>query len=75
MSNKAKEGYTGIGKDGWHVDGVLLVSPFKVLTMHFWNVSKDGTTFFAPSKEVIDSLSSEERNFWEQLYYINSRDN
>ena len=58
VSNDEKEGCRNVGISGWHIDGTFLEKPFKIQTMHFWSVSKEGATEFVPLKGVIASLPS-----------------
>lgn len=74
VSNDERQGCLQVGRSGWHIDGTFIPRPFRVQTMHFWEVSEGGDTWFAPSAEVIESLGSEERELFESLYFV-TRDN
>mmetsp|Transcript_3750 Transcript_3750/g.4681 ORF Transcript_3750/g.4681 Transcript_3750/m.4681 type:complete len:305 (-) Transcript_3750:386-1300(-) len=69
VSNDPEEGCTNVGRSGWHIDGSFMRQPFKVQTMHFWSVSKSGSTWFTPLNEVIQKLPPETRKLWNDLYF------
>jgi len=70
VSNDPKEGCTNVGRSGWHIDGTFLAAPFKIQTMCFWSVSKNGSTLFAPLNEVVKGLTEKEYSLWKRLYFI-----
>lgn len=75
VSNDPKEGCTGVGRTGWHVDGSFQDAPFSHSLYHIISVPNQGDTIFAPLSEVIESLPQEQRNKWERLHMLSDRRN
>ncbi|CAG0899952.1 unnamed protein product [Darwinula stevensoni] len=73
VSNDPKEGCTGVGRTGWHIDGTFQQAPFSYSLYHMWSVPKEGDTIFLPLNELIEGLSSERKGRWERLYMISDR--
>jgi len=72
VSNNGREGCTGVGRTGWHLDGTFLAKPFAYQTMHFPSVSAEGYTQFVPLKQLYESQSEEIRAKWNRRYFVAS---
>jgi len=70
VSNDRAEGFTRIGRSGWHIDGTSLLKPFAYQTMHFHAVVQGGDTLFLPLKEFLDAQETSLRKRWEQLWMV-----
>ena len=44
VSNDGSEGFTGIGRTGWHMDGSHQLAPFAIAIYHMYHVPKKGDT-------------------------------
>lgn len=73
VSNDEKEGCTGVGRTGWHVDGTFQPMPFKYQTMHFHSVCEGGSTWFVPLKEFYEMQDEETRRRWDRYWMITGR--
>lgn len=73
VSNVEEEGCTRVGRSGWHSDGTFQFMPFMFQTMYFPSVSIGGDTYFFPLKELYESFSSEEKEFYDQLWMVTGR--
>ena len=73
VSNDQREGCTGVGRTGWHIDGSFQVAPFSYSLYHIVSVPSDGDTVFAPLHEIIHSLPDEQRARWERLFMCSDR--
>jgi len=73
VSNDEREGCTGVGRTGWHIDGTFQARPFKYQTMHFHSVCEGGETWFMPLKEFYESQDEETRARWDKLWMITGR--
>ena len=60
-------------RSGWHIDGSFQQKPFKIQTMHFWSISKDGHTHFSPLRELLESLSDDIRGRWDRYWFVGDR--
>jgi alpha-ketoglutarate-dependent taurine dioxygenase len=70
VSNDECEGCRNVGRSGWHIDGSFQERPFKIQTMHFWSVSKDGNTHFSPLRELLDDLPADMRARWDRYWFV-----
>jgi len=73
VSNDEREGCTGVGRTGWHVDGTFMFAPFKYQTMHFPQVCKGGNTAFVPLKELYETQDEVTKEKWNKLWMITGR--
>lgn len=73
VSNKEQEGCTQVGRSGWHLDGTFQNKPFMYQTMYFPSVAQGGDTYFVPLKELYDSFSLEEREYYDTLWMATGR--
>lgn len=73
VSNDEQQGCRNVGRSGWHIDGSFQQKPFKIQTMHFWSVSKDGHTHFSPLRELLESLSDDARGRWDRYWFVGDR--
>eukprot|EP00040_Diaphanoeca_grandis_P015938 m.81932 g.81932 ORF g.81932 m.81932 type:complete len:509 (-) comp25472_c0_seq2:381-1907(-) len=69
FSNNPEEGLTGIGIEGWHVDGNCVPIPHAITLIHCIMAIPNGNTRLVPLKEVVSTLR--ERNQLEPLESIN----
>ena len=56
FSNDIKYGATGVGVEGWHVDGNVVPVPHAVTLIHSIRAIEGGDTFFVPLREVTQRL-------------------
>ena len=75
VSNDEKEGCTGVGTTGWHVDGTFQPLPFKFLIMHFQSVCEDGDTWFIPFQEFFEMQDEATRQRWGKLWMLTGKGN
>ena len=61
FSNDPAEGLTGQGIEGWHVDGNTVELPHSFTIIHCVSANRHGPTLLAPLREIVETLSSEER--------------
>eukprot|EP00571_Detonula_confervacea_P000057 CAMPEP_0172325656 /NCGR_PEP_ID=MMETSP1058-20130122/54480_1 /TAXON_ID=83371 /ORGANISM="Detonula confervacea, Strain CCMP 353" /LENGTH=320 /DNA_ID=CAMNT_0013042247 /DNA_START=304 /DNA_END=1266 /DNA_ORIENTATION=+ len=73
VSNNEDEGCTQVGRSGWHIDGTFQKMPFMYQTMYFPSVAHGGDTYFVPLKELYDSFSLEEREYYDTLWMATGR--
>ena len=73
VSNDEDEGCTQVGRSGWHVDGTFQMRPFMYQTMYFPSVNDGGDTLFIPLKELYDSFSLEEKEYYNKLWMVTGR--
>lgn len=73
VSNDENEGCTSVGRSGWHLDGTFQKLPFMYQTMYFPSVAHGGDTYFIPLKELYDSFSSEEKDYYNKLWMVTGR--
>ncbi|KAK7788569.1 hypothetical protein R5R35_000157 [Gryllus longicercus] len=73
VSNDPKEGCTGVGRTGWHIDGSFQPAPFSYSLYHMVSIPKQGNTAFAPLTELIEGLSPDKRARWERLWMVSDR--
>ncbi|PSN29166.1 hypothetical protein C0J52_25922 [Blattella germanica] len=73
VSNDSKEGCTGVGRTGWHIDGSFQPAPFAYSLYHMVSIPQQGNTSFAPLNELVESLPSEKRKEWERLWMLSDR--
>ncbi|XP_066991332.2 alpha-ketoglutarate-dependent taurine dioxygenase [Anabrus simplex] len=73
VSNDSREGCTGVGRTGWHIDGSFQQEPFCYSLYHIVSVPREGNTVFAPLTELIESLDDEKRTRWERLWMCSDR--
>ena len=73
VSNNGEEGCTSVGRSGWHLDGTFQMMPFMYQTMYFPSVAMGGDTYFVPLKELYDSFSKEEKEYYEKLWMVTGR--
>lgn len=73
VSNNEEEGCTQVGRSGWHIDGTFQKLPFMYQTMYFPSVANGGDTYFIPLKELYDSFSLEEKEFYNKLWMVTGR--
>eukprot|EP00971_Amphidinium_carterae_P333856 6468847-Amphidinium_carterae.2 len=70
VSNNEDEGFVSVGTSGWHVDGVMLKTPFSVQTMHFLHAIPGGDTFFMDMNELLQSLPPDFRDLCRRLWFV-----
>jgi len=70
VSNNEDEGFVSVGTSGWHVDGVMLRSPFAAQTMHFLHSIPGGDTFFMDMEELLKSMPPNFREFCRRLWFV-----
>ncbi|GLH16469.1 Uncharacterized protein GBIM_20733 [Gryllus bimaculatus] len=73
VSNDPKEGCTGVGRTGWHIDGSFQPAPFSYSLYHMVSIPKQGNTAFAPLTELIEGLSPDKRARWVRLWMVSDR--
>uniref|UniRef100_A0A1B6K3V1 TauD/TfdA-like domain-containing protein n=2 Tax=Homalodisca liturata TaxID=320908 RepID=A0A1B6K3V1_9HEMI len=73
ISNDPNEGYTGVGRTGWHIDGTFQCAPNAYSLYYMASVPKEGATVFAPLTEVIEDLSPEKYAEWDRLWMVIDR--
>jgi alpha-ketoglutarate-dependent taurine dioxygenase len=73
VSNDEHEGCVGVGRTGWHIDGIFQECPYSHSLYHIISVPSHGDTVFTPLHEVIESLSDEQISRWERLYMVADR--
>jgi len=73
ISNDENEGNLRAGTSGWHIDGSFLWEPYPYTIFHIISVPRDGPTLFMPLTEVIERLSAEKREHWDQLWMVDDR--
>lgn len=73
VSNDEREGCTGVGRTGWHIDGTFQPMPFKYQTMHLHSVIEGGDTWFVPLKEFYEMQDDETKARWDRLWMITGR--
>nr|KAG5687571.1 hypothetical protein BaRGS_022875 [Batillaria attramentaria] len=73
VSNDETEGFTGVGRSGWHMDGGFYEKPYSITLYHMVAVPTAGDTAFVPLKEVVESLSNETRARWDRLWRVDHR--
>lgn len=73
VSNDERQGCTGVGRTGWHIDGTFLPCPFKYQTMHFHASSSTGFTKIVPLKELIAAQPAETQERWNNLWFAADR--
>ncbi|XP_046658779.1 alpha-ketoglutarate-dependent sulfate ester dioxygenase-like isoform X3 [Homalodisca vitripennis] len=73
ISNDPNEGYTGVGRTGWHIDGTFQYAPNAYSLYYMASVPKEGATVFAPLTEVIEDLSPEKYAEWDRLWMVINR--
>eukprot|EP00884_Botryococcus_braunii_P003178 jgi/Botrbrau1/12861/Bobra.0188s0004.1 len=73
VSNDAQEGCTGVGRTGWHIDGTFQNMPYGYSLYHSHSIPRKGATVFLPLKEVVETLSTEQRGRWERLWMVSDR--
>lgn len=69
FSNDPEEGVTGVGIEGWHVDGNVAPMPH-MFTMIYCVHSNKGPTLIVPLKEIVHQLSDEDRNRLEKISFV-----
>lgn len=70
VSNDKNEGCRNVGRTGWHVDGFFMKAPFDFSIYHMVKVPKVGWTAFIGFKELLDSLTQEQRDRWNRLWLV-----
>eukprot|EP00931_Biecheleriopsis_adriatica_P067455 TRINITY_DN41596_c0_g1_i1.p1 TRINITY_DN41596_c0_g1~~TRINITY_DN41596_c0_g1_i1.p1 ORF type:complete len:575 (+),score=127.87 TRINITY_DN41596_c0_g1_i1:34-1725(+) len=70
VSNDDREGFVSVGTSGWHVDGVMLQTPFAAQTMHHIHAIPGGDTYFLGMNELLQSLDPEFREKCERLWFV-----
>mmetsp|Transcript_64549 Transcript_64549/g.120144 ORF Transcript_64549/g.120144 Transcript_64549/m.120144 type:complete len:606 (-) Transcript_64549:11-1828(-) len=70
VSNNAEEGFVSVGTSGWHVDGVMLKTPFAVQTMHFLHAIPGGDTFFMDMNELLGSMPPDFQDLCRRLWFV-----
>jgi len=70
VSNDKSEGYTNVGRTGWHIDGSFQDKPFSHSLYHIINVPSAGTTSFAPLTQIVESLDQDQRDLWDRLWMV-----
>jgi len=73
VSNDEDEGCTRVGRSGWHLDGTFQERPFMYQTMYFPSVAEGGDTYFVPLKELYDSFSAREKEYYNKLWMVTGR--
>lgn len=73
VSNDESEGCTRVGRSGWHLDGTFQNRPFMFQTMYFPSVAEGGDTYFIPLKELYDSFTNEEKEYYNKLWMVTGR--
>lgn len=73
VSNDDAEGCTSVGRSGWHIDGTFQLRPFMYQTMYFPSVAKGGDTYFVPLKELYDSFSTEDKEYYDKLWMVTGK--
>lgn len=73
VSNDEREGCTGVGRTGWHIDGTFQPMPFKYQTMHMHSICESGETWFVPLKEFYEMQDEATRARWDKLWMVTGR--
>lgn len=58
FSNDPAKGASGVGVEGWHVDGNVAPTPHGITFIHAVSAIDEGDTLFVPLREVVQSLRS-----------------
>jgi taurine dioxygenase len=69
VSNDVTEGCTQVGRS-WHIDGTFQFKPFKYQTMYFSSVCDGGDTYFIPLKELYNTFTQDEKQFYNKLWMV-----
>ena len=62
FSNDPNEGLMYQGTEGWHVDGNTVDLPHTFTIIHCISANKNGPTLLVPLREIVESLTPEERS-------------
>ncbi|XP_069705019.1 alpha-ketoglutarate-dependent taurine dioxygenase-like isoform X2 [Periplaneta americana] len=73
VSNDRREGCTGVGRTGWHIDGSFQPAPFAYSLYHMVSIPRTGDTVFAPLNEIVEGLAPAKRREWERLWMLSDR--
>jgi len=73
VSNDRKEGCTGVGRTGWHIDGSFQEAPFSHSIYHIIETPSRGATVFCNLTEVIEGLTQDRRSYWDRLWMCSDR--
>lgn len=71
-SNNATEGSTKSGVV-WHVDGTPLKTPYTYSTLYLPSVIEGGDTHFIPLKELYDSFTADEKEYYNKIWIMYSK--
>ena len=61
ISNSASAGSTGVGTEGYHIDGNVVPIPHGVTLIHSKSAVEGGDTFFVPLRELTQQLRKDEQ--------------
>jgi len=70
FSNDPEQGLTGVGIEGWHMDGSITAIPHAFTLIYCVSSSKNGPTLIVPLREIIDLLTEEERSYLETIHFV-----
>ena len=73
VSNDRREGCTGVGRTGWHIDGTFMSKPFAYQTMHFPSVNREGHTQFVSLKHLYEEQTEALRQKWSKRWFEKRR--
>ncbi|CAC5399541.1 unnamed protein product [Mytilus coruscus] len=72
FSNDHKAGLVGIGIEGWHVDGNIFEMPHLFTLIYCVHANSNGPTLIVPLKEIVDMLSTAEREYLENILFVSA---
>lgn len=70
FSNDPDVGLTGVGIEGWHVDGNILEVPHLFTLIYCVSANSNGPTMIVPLKEIVDMLSLKDREYLESILFV-----
>ena len=70
FSNDPSIGLKGNGVEGWHVDGNTIDTPHMFTFIYCLRPNRNGPTLVAPLREIVESLSQEEREYLETVHFV-----
>jgi alpha-ketoglutarate-dependent taurine dioxygenase len=72
FSNNPEVGLTGIGIEGWHVDGNTKEIPHLFTLIYCVHANTNGPTLIVPLKEIVDMLTKKERDYLESVFFVSA---
>ena len=72
ISNDENFGFTKVGRNGWHIDGIFLDKPHYYSMLHIISPPKIGfgQTAFMASSYILEQIDDDTMSLWNRLYMI-----